>query len=36
VLTTTHNGYLIDCIARHTDRAMPPSDFTSACPKFAN
>ncbi|HEY2034360.1 MAG TPA: hypothetical protein VGH02_11800 [Rhizomicrobium sp.] len=36
VLTTTRNGYLIDCIARHTDKAMPPNDFPFACQKLAD
>lgn len=36
VLTALHKGYLIDCIARHADKSMPPKDFPFACQKLAN
>jgi hypothetical protein len=31
VLTTIHNGFLVDCISRHTDKSAPPSEFALAC-----
>lgn len=35
VMTTVAKGYLVDCIARHTDKSMPASDFPLACLKLA-
>jgi hypothetical protein len=34
VMTTVAKGYLVDCIARHTEKSMPPSDFPLACMKL--
>lgn len=31
VLTSVSNGYLLDCIARHKTKEMPPIDFPQAC-----
>jgi hypothetical protein len=35
VLTNVVKGFLVDCIARHTDKSQPPIDFAFACQHVA-
>ena len=34
VMTSIARGYLFDCIARHTEKSMPPQEFALACMKL--